>query len=184
MDEHYENLIYLFKKLQKIDNILDVGSGKTSLGSLIKYFGKTHIDAVIFPNDERKITSIINNIASKNYNLIEMDIVKNKIIKKYDLVLAHLLLGESIKWGSTFKDLLHKLLKIQSEYYIIYDFKEDTEIDYKYLEKYLVENKYEILEKKEFEKENPQIFNNFIGKTYVEYLIKKQLKNREETYCA
>jgi hypothetical protein len=86
--------------------------------------------------------------------------------------LAHLLLGEATKFNNTFEDLLEKLLKIKSTYYVIYDFKEDNTLDFNYLEQYLKDNNFEILNKKEFLKQEPQQFTNFLGSTYIAYLIK------------
>ncbi|MDO5569142.1 MAG: hypothetical protein Q4G04_03430, partial [bacterium] len=142
--EHYYNLIEVFNKLDNnIEKILDAGSGKSSLYALTEYY-KTCIDAIVYPGDNRKIDSIKSNI-NKQYNLIEIDICKNNITKKYDLVLAHLLLGEAMKWNNKFELLLEKLLNINSKYYIIYDFLEDISIDYNYLENYLLHNNFEIV---------------------------------------
>lgn len=171
-NEHYYNLISIFDNInENIKSILDAGSGKSSLNVLISYYN-TNIDAIIYPGDTRKKESIINNI-NGNYNLIELDICTNQIKKEYDLVLAHLLLGEALKWNNKFQVLLDNLLNIKSRYYIIYDFLEDPSIDYAYLENYLNINNYKIILKREFRKQEEQIFQDFVGKNYVCYLIRK-----------
>lgn len=170
MQEHFNNLNSIIN-LKEINNILDSGSGRTSLNYLINTFPNANIDAVVFPGDYRKINSIKENVQG-NYNLTEIDLCKNNVSKEYDLVLAHLLLGEATKFNNTFEDLLEKLLKIKSTYYVIYDFKEDNTLDFNYLEQYLQDNNFEILNKKEFLKQEPQQFTNFLGSTYIAYLIK------------
>ena len=147
MQEHFNNLNSIIN-LKEINNILDSGSGRTSLNYLINTFPNANIDAVVFPGDYRKINSIKENVQG-NYNLTEIDLCKNNVSKEYDLVLAHLLLGEATKFNNTFEDLLEKLLKIKSTYYVIYDFKEDNTLDFNYLEQYLQDNNFEILNKKE-----------------------------------
>lgn len=173
MNEHFVLLNKLYEniELNKINNILDCGTGKTSLSSLVSSFKNANIDAIIYYGDTRKRDSV-SIIDSTKFNLIEKDICKDKITKKYDLVLAHLLLGESITWGNTFENLLQSLLNIKTKYLIIVDYKEDSTIDYNYLNKYLKDNNYEIISVIEQLKENPQMFNNFEGKTYIGYVIK------------
>ena len=135
--EHYELLSDLVKDIEKeqINKILDAGSGKTSLNILSDLFLNAQIDGVVFYNDIRKINSIKENVPNNRYTLIEKDICKDELDKSYNLVLAHLLLGEATKWGNTVEELIDKLLSIQSNYFIIFDIKEDPAIDYKELEK-------------------------------------------------
>ncbi len=171
-NEHYNNLIKMFKVIdENISDILDAGSGKSSLFTLTDYFN-VKVDAIVFPGDTRKINSIKENVKN-NYNLIELDICKKEITKKYDLVLSHLLLGEALKWNNTFDNLLEKLLNINSKYFIIYDYLEDNNINYNYLENYLLSNNFKLLYKKQFKKNEEQQFDEFIGKTYICYVIKK-----------
>lgn len=126
----------------------------------------------MYPGDHRKINSIEENVKC-GYHLIELDLCKDSITKSYDLVLAHLLLGEATKFGNDFKVLLEKLLKIDSKYFIIYDFLEDNTIDYKYLESFCLMNHFEILDNRIFKKKEEQEFKEFIGKNYKSYVLKK-----------
>lgn len=64
------------------------------------------------------------------------------------------------------------MLNIKTKYLIIVDYKEDSTIDYNYLNKYLKDNNYEIISVIEQLKEIPQTFSNFEGKTYIGYIIK------------
>lgn len=144
MKEHKENLDKLIE-LDNIENILDAGSGKTSLTYLINKYPKANIDAIVYPGDTRKIDSIKENVVGK-YNLLELDICKANIEKPYDLVLAHLLLGEATKFNNDFKYLVDKLLKINSKYFIIYDFEEDTDIDFEYIKQAVKDNDLEIID--------------------------------------
>lgn len=174
MDEHTKLLSDLFSYIVKdyIVNILDAGSGKTSLNHLMKEFPNAQIDAIIYYNDERKKNSIIENVQFGNYRLIEMDIVKDSIVNKYDLVLTHLLLGEASKFGNEFRRLFEKLLEIETKYLVIVDIKEDTSIDYAYLEDKL-NQRCKVLAKLEINKNTPQKFEDFIAKNYVGYIIEK-----------
>jgi hypothetical protein len=159
---------HIFGNIQKI---LDVGSGKTSLSILCNYYKTAEIDAVIFPGDTRKRNSITQNIPLGRVNLMEVDICKGGIIQNYDLTLAHLLLGEALKWNNNVETLLEKLLCIESKYFVIYDYKEDDTINYSYVENYLKENGYTIVYKGEQIRQTPQKFATFVGKTYISYVI-------------
>jgi hypothetical protein len=173
--EHWQLLSKAYEKINslKINKILDAGSGKTSLSSLLEYFRNAYIEAITYPNDTRKINSIKENIISKRYKLIEMDICKNKFDCKYDLVLSHLLLGEAVKWGNNFYDLFHKLLNINSEYFIIFDIMEDPSVDYEYIKDYVKNNNYKLIYYDKINKLEPKVYDDFISKTYSIYLIKR-----------
>ena len=173
MDEHTKLLSELFNYIEKeeIKKILDAGSERTSLNNLISNFPNASIDAIICYNDDRKKNSIYENVKSSNFSLYEKDITKDTMTGHHDLVLAHLLLGEATKWGNNLKELLNKLLEINSKYFIIVDYKEDPTIDYKYLEELLNSN-FNIIKKLEITKNIPQKFNEFIGENYVGYIIK------------
>ena len=173
--EHYTLVKKLVEgiKRENINKILDAGSGKTSLSILLDLFPSSKIDAIVFYGDLRKINSLSATIVSNRYQLMEKDICKDNISNSYDLILAHLLLGEAIKWGNTVADLLLSLIKINSKYLIVYDFKEDISINYNYLEKTFQEY-YLIIKKEEILKSEPQDFGNFIGKTYIAYLLERK----------
>ncbi|HOZ54000.1 MAG TPA: hypothetical protein PKY25_01535 [Bacilli bacterium] len=171
MNEHYINLDSMIQ-LDNINNILDAGSGRTSLGYLIYKFPNANIDAIIFPGDNRKIDSIRENVKGI-YNLKEIDLCNTSINESYDLVLAHLLLGEATKFGNKFEDLLNRLLNINSKYFLIYDLKEDIGVNYNYIEQVLKEKGFQIIKHMTFKKEEEQSFGDFIGRNYIAYLVKK-----------
>jgi predicted RNA methylase len=171
-DEHSMLLERSFSHIPgNIQKILDAGSGKTSLSILCNYYKTAEIDAIIFPGDTRKRNSITENIFSERVNLMELDICKGSIIQNYDLTLAHLLLGEALKWGNNVETLLEKLLCIDSEYFVIYDYKEDDTINYSYVENYFKESGHTVVCKDEQTKQIPQEFVTFVGKTYISYVI-------------
>ena len=175
--EHYNLVLKSLTTINKanIKNILDAGSGRTSLNILITIFPDANIDAIVYYNDQRKINSIKENVKG-NYNLIQADICKDNIDLEYDLILAHLLLGESEKWGNSTKKIIDSLSNIKTKYLLIFDYKEDPIIDYEYLEKYL-NNKYELINKSEKKLNEPQKFNDFVGRTYSVYLYKINRKD-------
>lgn len=175
--ENINNLISCFQYVEKdiINNILDAGSGRSSLIALTDYFKNSTIDAIIYPGDIRKRESIKLNVLNNNYNLIELDICKSNITKEYDLVLSHLLLGEATTWNNSYQDLCNKLFSIKSKYYIIYDYKEDPTVDFKYLDNYIINNNMNTIKKLDIAKYEPQQFSNFLGKTYAIYIIQKEI---------
>ena len=174
--EHLKLLFKITAKINKeeIKSILDAGSGKTSLSILLRLFPESKIDAITYYNDLRKINSIKENIFSSRYNLEEKNLCKDKIKKQYDLVLAHLLLGEAEKWNHSFKELLLKLTQIKTTYLIIFDIKEDPVINYQYLEK-IVSEKFILVKKEEMIKNKQEQYPDFLAKTYVAYLFKRKL---------
>lgn len=163
MTKHDQNLDSLME-LDNITNILDARSGRTSLNFLINKYPKATIDAIVVPGDHRTIKSIQKNVSGK-YHLKELDLFNIEMNKGYDLVLAHLLLGEAKMSENKLEEFIEKLLSIHSKCFVIYDLKEDLSINYKYLEKYLRENDFQIMHFKTFEtKEQPN---------YVAYVIRR-----------
>lgn len=172
--EHWELLSDLFSKVNKdeISKILDAGSGRTSLSCLLKFFENASVDAVVYPGDQRKIDSVKTNVISDRYKLMEFDICKELITTEYDLVLAHLLLGEAAKWGNDFKDLLKKLLEIKAKYFVIFDIAEDPLFNSDYVEGYIKNSGMQLLSQLKIAKKEPQVFPEFTAKNYIAYLIK------------
>lgn len=176
---HYKLLSKGFNFVKEVDNILDAGSGKTSSSILLSCFPQAIVEAIVFPGDLRKISSISEEIVSDRYTLNELDICHDSIEKNYDLVLSHLLLGESIKWGNSFTDLLQNLLSIDSKYFVIYDILEDFEVNYEYLEEYIKDNDYKLLFKESILNDSPQTFTDengfsFTSDNYICYVIEKE----------
>lgn len=163
-----------FVKNDSITNILDAGSGRTSLSIIADSFSNTPIDAVVYPGDLRKISSI-KEIADHNNNVrvIEKDICSDAVIREYDLIIAHLLLGEATKFGNAFEDLLEKVITMKYSYLILIDYLEDPavkEIDIlKMCEKYDLT----IVYKSYFTNLEPQVWEDFTGVHNFGYLIKR-----------
>ena len=163
-----------FVKNDSITSILDAGSGRTSLSIIADSFSNTPIDAVVYPGDLRKISSI-KEIADHNNNVrvIEKDICSDAVIREYDLIIAHLLLGEATKFGNAFEDLLEKVITMKYRYLILIDYLEDPavkEIDIlKMCEKYDLT----IVYKSYFTNLEPQVWEDFTGEHNFGYLIKR-----------
>lgn len=163
-----------FVKNDSITSILDAGSGRTSLSIIADSFSNTPIDAVVYPGDLRKISSI-KEIADHNNNVrvIEKDICSDAVIREYDLIIAHLLLGEATKFGNAFEDLLEKVTTMKYRYLILIDYLEDPavkEIDIlKMCEKYDLT----IVYKSYFTNLEPQVWEDFTGVHNFGYLIKR-----------
>lgn len=107
--------------------------------------------------------------------LLEWDICKTPKEGTYDLVVAHLLLGEAGKFGNGFRDLLDKLLMIDSRYYIIIDYVEDPTVEEKVIREYCSKKQYEIVEEIYEECSEPQVWKDFTGYHNLGYLIQNSL---------
>jgi hypothetical protein len=131
----------LFEKIKnsEIKSVLDMGAGRTSVHYLANRFKNIKIKAVVYPGDERKIKPILECVPEKNYEIIENDI-KNLKIKKVDLILAHLFLGEAEKFaGNKFEDILKRLFAIKTKYLVIVNVERDS-INYWLLFKHIANN--------------------------------------------
>ena len=156
--------------MHNISHILDAGSGRTSLSTIISSFPKAGVDAIVYPGDERKL-STIRGMQDDRVTVMEQDLCETPVTAQYDLVVAHLLLGEASKFGNTFQDLLQHILSIQSRYYIIIDYLEDPSVDADAIRTYcesagLKVRKYICVETSE-----PQVWVDFIGAHNFGFLI-------------
>ena len=133
----------LLKNVNKkeIRQILDIGTGRTSLHYLTKTFPKSKVTAMIYPGD-KKLIPIKKCIATKNYNLKEINFIKFRQMEKYDLVFAHLFLGESERFlKNKFENVLNKLFSIKTKYLVIIDVLDDYQIDYRKILKKIASKK-------------------------------------------
>jgi len=129
---HKKVLDSLFEiiKVDSIKNILDIGSGRTSIFYLTDRFKNLIIKGIIYPGDVRKIDPIKKCVKNDNYELVESDIKDFDSKEKFDLVLAHLFLGEAEKFGkNNFESILKKLFSIKTNYLILVNLFRD-EINY------------------------------------------------------
>ncbi len=151
-------------------HILDAGSGKTSLSAIISRFPKASVDAVVYPGDERKLKTI-RNMRSEQVKVVERDICDTPIPAHYDLVVAHLLLGEASKFGNAFQDLLQNVLSIQSRYYIIIDYLEDPKVDTDAIRTYCEAENLKVRKYTCVENTEPQVWDDFVGLHNFGFLI-------------
>ncbi|MFQ6751986.1 MAG: hypothetical protein ACLRFL_00275 [Clostridia bacterium] len=174
--------MFSYLKNEKIDKIIDAGSGKTSASILLKYFPSAKVDAVVYPGDNRKKNPLENSIGSDRLDIIEADICNTTFRRQYDLCLAHLTLGEAHNFGNHFSDLFHKLMDIKSKHFVIMDILEDPAVHFRYIEQYLKEKGFKVLKKKIFKNPNPEHYPKvkydkykleFDSKHYIAYLIEK-----------
>ena len=156
--------------ISDISHILDAGSGKTSLSTIISHFPKASVDAIVYPGDERKLKTI-RNMQSDRVKVVEQDICNTPIPTHYDLVVAHLLLGEARKFGNSFQDLLHQLFSIQSRYYIVIDYLEDPKVDADAIRTYCEASNFKVREYICAENTEPQVWDDFVGKHNFGFLI-------------
>ncbi len=157
-----------------ISHVLDAGSGKTSLSTIISCFPKASVDAIVYPGDERKLKTI-RNMQSDKVNVVEWDICDTPIPAHYDLVVAHLLLGEASKFGNDFQDLLQNVLAIESRYYIIIDYLEDPKVDANAIRTYCEAANLKVQAYICAENTEPQVWDDFIGAHNFGFLIEGKL---------
>lgn len=160
-------------KDENITRILDAGSGKTSLSIITDSFPEIPVDAIIYPGDTRKKQSVTG-IADlhKNINLMEEDICLGTVDKEYDIIVAHLLLGEAAKFDNTFEDLLEKLFFMKFKYLIIIDYLEDPAVKEHDILKKCNTNNLTIVYQSCFTNDHPQVWKDFTGVHNFGYLIK------------
>lgn len=173
MSEHLKIINELLEEKEYL-NILDLGSGKTSLGILLNRFPNSNIDGICYPGDNRKLDSIKANCKG-SYNLIEMDICKEQPKKEYDMVLCHLLLGEALKFGNNIEDMLNGIFKINTKEIYIIDYLEDVDIDFNLVKNIAEKNNFKIEKEIIVEKENEEIYTKFVGRNYIGLLLRKHL---------
>ena len=95
---------------EDIKRILDVGSGRTSIQYLTDRFKDVVITGIIFPGDTRKTDPIKECVTNTSYKLIELDIKDFHENQTFDVVLAHLFLGEAEKFaGNKFDGIAVKM---------------------------------------------------------------------------
>ena len=157
-----------------VSRILDAGSGKTSLSTIISCFPKASVDAIVYPGDERKLKTI-RNMQSDQVNVVELDICNTHTPAHYDLVVAHLLLGEASKFGNAFQDLLQNLFSIQSRYYIIIDYLEDPKVDADAIRTYCETANLKVQDYICAENTEPQVWDDFFGAHNFGFLIEGKL---------
>lgn len=163
-----------FIKREKITSMLDAGSGRTSLSIITSSFPDTSIDAVIYPGDIRKINSIKEiTDHNKNISVIEKDICSDTDIKAYDVIIAHLLLGEAAKFGNSFEDLLKKTITMKYKYLIIIDYLEDPAVKEKEIINMCEKYNLTIVYQSYFNNQEPQVWEDFTGVHNFGYLIKR-----------
>ena len=120
-------------ELKEIKNVLSIGSGRTSIFYLTDRFGDLNIKGVVYPGDERKIVPIKECVKNNNYELIESDIKDFNSNKSFDIILAHLFLGEAEQFGENqFKIILEKLFSIKTKYLILVNLFRDN-INYNFV---------------------------------------------------
>ncbi len=180
-DKVVKSVIKPLKNVE-IKKIIDAGSGKTSASIMLKYFPKAKVEAIIYPGDNRKKNPLDNAISSPRLSVEEVDICSSNIIKKYDLCLVHLTLGEALHFGNSFENLFINIMNIRSKYFIIVDIPEDKCVHYRYMEQYWKEKGFRVLKKKTFRNPNPEHYPKvkydkykleFDSKHYVGYLVER-----------
>lgn len=153
-----------------ITRILDAGSGKTSLSEISAYFPDAQIDAVVYPGDERKL-SAIRSMETQRLSTLELDLCNAEFSCAYDLVVAHLLLGEASKFEHTYQNLLERLVSIPAQYFIIIDYLEDPDVDETAIEPLCKTKKLSVVKRICAQNANPQAWAAFTGTHNFGYLL-------------
>ena len=161
-------------KNESISGILDAGSGRTSLSVITDVFPDAQVDAVVYPGDVRKLISIAEIKAQhSNIEAIEKDICSDTFDKEYDIVVAHLLLGEAAKFGNAFDDMLERVFALRYKYLIMIDYLEDPAVRENDIRKMCDGNGLTVVYRAYVANEQPQVWDDFTGKHNFGYLIKR-----------
>ena len=151
--------------------ILYVGSSEYGLDLLYRNYLFSSIDSIIRFDD-----SAVDKPAKRNGQCImrfkKMDLGTDEITIPYDLVFAHLSLGEASKWGEKLDSisLLVKLLSTNTQYIVIYDYKGRDTIDWDKVEAGIAGHRYSTVLKSEIKIEDPK---ESCGKTGLMYFLEK-----------
>lgn len=114
-----------------VKKILDVGSGRTSIQFLADRFKAVTVKGLVYPGDKRKLEPIRDCVSRKNYEIVERDFKNTRFHEEFDVVLAHLFLGEATKFGSnTFEGMLRRLFSLKTKHLVIVDLLFDPGVDY------------------------------------------------------
>ncbi len=181
---HTQILYHFLTELQseRIQRILDAGSGKTSLTAIRAAFPAAQVDAVVYPGDERKLCTI-RPMETERLSALELDLCQGELSTPYDLVVAHLLLGEAAKFSNTGQLLLERVLAIPFRYLIIIDYLEDPDVDGAMIPILCKQRKLSILKRVCVENAVPQVWADFVGTHNFGYLIRRNVSphhGREE----
>ena len=170
--EHIVILRDFLKRLtsSNITRILDAGSGKTSLSEISACFPDAQIDAVVYPGDERKL-STIRPMENQRLSVLELDLCKAEFPCAYDLVVAHLLLGEASKFEHTYRTLLEWLVSIPARYFIIIDYLEDPDVDETAIEPLCKTRNLSVVKRVCAQNADPQVWTAFTGMHNFGYLL-------------
>ena len=163
--EHSSLLLPLFEKCSESKNVLDAGSGRTSMSLILSYFTNANVTGVVYPGDERKLKPLAEFNAS-NLTLVESDLVKNELKAEYDLVVCHLLFGEAIMWGNTLETLINSITRLNAKNVIVCDIAEDPSVDKDLIISKFNECGYKVNSSVVVQKEKEQQFTNFVSKSY------------------
>ncbi len=175
MRQHIVILNRFLEELEgcSIASILDAGSGRSSLSTIVSHFPQAEISAVVYPGDRRKLDTIlpIQEASKADLHVLERDLCRDAMPKSYDLVVAHLLLGEAATFGNQFAVMLERLLGMNFRYLIIIDYLEDPHVDRRQILQACERHCYAVLDRLCLENEAPQVWPDFTGKHNFGYLI-------------
>lgn len=171
MEEHKRILYDMLGDTSYI-NILDLGSGRTSMSILLEKFPKSNIIGICYPGDNRKLDKIRQECKG-NYELIEKDICKEPHDESYDLILCHLLFGEATKFDNSVDDMANKVFSLQGAHILVVDYLEDKDISFIKLIDIAEEKGYRVIKKEIYKKEFEENYSTFIGKNYIAILFER-----------
>ncbi|MBN2094232.1 MAG: hypothetical protein JW740_02600 [Candidatus Zambryskibacteria bacterium] len=125
--------------LTEVYRALDVGSGRTSIFYLTDRFKDLKITGIIYPEDEERIQKLKDSVKNTNYELLKTDIKDFDKNEDYDVILAHLFLGEAEKFAENkFEEVMNELFKIKTKYLVMVNLFRDK-INYNLLLKKIAE---------------------------------------------
>ncbi len=113
------NQMFSLIRNEKLDFIADIGSGRTSLYNIINTFDKAQVDAIISTPYDERIALMHRAIKSPNWKVVEKDLSCERLLKQYDLVVAHLTLSRAIDRGDDVEGLKQGLFGVYTKYLLI-----------------------------------------------------------------
>ncbi len=119
--EHCKVFSQMFSLIRNEDIkfIADVGSGRTSLYNIEQYFPNAEIDAIISTPFDERIRLMHKAIKQENWKVVEKDLACERLMKQYDLVVAHLAISRGLDRGDDIDGLKQGLFKVFTKYLLI-----------------------------------------------------------------
>lgn len=160
-------------KSENIKFIADVGSGRTSLYNIEQHFPNSEIDAIISTPFDSRIKLMHKAIKQENWKVVERDLSCERVLKQYDLVVAHLTISRAIDRGDDVEGLKQGLFSMFTKYLLIVEDLNHSGIKSFEIINEALKSGYKLLKTVKVGKVSYDSLYNFEGQNDIGYLFEK-----------